>query len=316
MAKAKKLKSVEIPDSVDAIGGGVFQNCTALESLRLSAACKNYYDYTFLGCSSLRVLEFPEGTEKLGYHVLDYSIKEVHIPDSLRVWEDLPPIQYVASENSYFYMIAKTRETRLIPYIKIKGKEASVEDDKYKVKLQIAGLEKEAVCFYTREEPYGFLCSDYAASFMLDGMQFSSVNQYYLYQKCRFLDAKELADEIMATDDAELQKKTANRFQYWYGEPRPSMIADVLEEKDLWNELRSAFLLRGTKAKFAQNENLRRQLLETGDAWLVACSQKGDDPFESGSWPVDGIIDVAKWKRKNILGFILMEVRKELKTEE
>ena len=66
-------------------------------------------------------------------------------------------------------------------------------------------------------------------------------------------------------------------------------------------------------AKFSQNEDLKKMLLDTGDAWLVECAHS-DTVWACGiRLNEDERFDSGKWRGQNILGFALMEVRSILR---
>ena len=46
------------------------------------------------------------------------------------------------------------------------------------------------------------------------------------------------------------------------------------EEESQWNGMKQIIAFRGLMAKFLQNENLKNQLLSTGNAYLVECAYK------------------------------------------
>ena len=72
--------------------------------------------------------------------------------------------------------------------------------------------------------------------------------------------------------------------------------------------------VRGVLAKFSQNPDLARQLLSTGDAYLVECAHS-DTIWACGFRPdEDGRLDMDKWRGQNLLGFLLMEVRRVLQS--
>ena len=73
---------------------------------------------------------------------------------------------------------------------------------------------------------------------------------------------------------------------------------------------------RGVKAKFLQNPDIMKELLDTGDALLCECA--GHDRIwgiginlQNSEWQ-----DVSNWNGSNYLGIILMEVREELRKEQ
>ena len=74
--------------------------------------------------------------------------------------------------------------------------------------------------------------------------------------------------------------------------------------------------VRGLLAKFSQNADLKKQLLDTGDAWLVECAHS-DIIWACGiRLNEDERFDASKWRGQNILGFALMEVRSILRKAE
>lgn len=72
-------------------------------------------------------------------------------------------------------------------------------------------------------------------------------------------------------------------------------------------------VFRGLMAKFSLNEDLKQQLLDTGNAYLVECA--GSDKIWTCGVHLkdDKRFDAANWTGDNILGFALMEVREVLK---
>jgi len=71
-----------------------------------------------------------------------------------------------------------------------------------------------------------------------------------------------------------------------------------------WEDIKVDVMRCGLMAKFTQNENLKKLMLSTGDAELIE-----DSPYD-GFWG-------AANNGKNMLGKLLMEVRRELeKTKE
>ncbi len=80
--------------------------------------------------------------------------------------------------------------------------------------------------------------------------------------------------------------------------------------------MRQLVAVRGLLAKFSQNAELKQQLLDTGDAWLVECAHS-DTVWACGiRLNEDERFDSSKWRGQNILGFALMEVRSILRGTE
>ena len=166
-------------------------------------------------------------------------------------------------------------------------------------RLIISGQEVDAFFFHKPDEPNGYLSNWYPSPFELDDMHFTSVEQYIMYRKCMAFGDKASAKAVMATEDVAKQQAI--------GRNATGYIETV------WAGMRQMIAFRGLMAKFAQNADLRQQLLDTGDAYLVECA-KSDKVWACGiRLSDDKRFDAAKWTGENILGFALMEVRERLR---
>lgn len=156
-----------------------------------------------------------------------------------------------------------------------------------------------AVFFHLPQDPDGYLSNWYPATFTLDGITFSSTEQYIMYRKCQIFGDMASASAVLATDDPTQQQdigRNANDFN-----------------ATLWDGLKQAIAFRGLMAKFSQNEELKKQLLDTGDVYLVECAHS-DVIWACGIWVNEKErFDISKWRGQNILGFTLMEVRDALR---
>ena len=166
-------------------------------------------------------------------------------------------------------------------------------------KLTISGLEVDAFFFHRPEEPHGYLSNWYTSPFDLDGMHFSSVEQYIMYRKCMIFGDETSAKAVLATEDTASQQAIGRKAAGYIG--------------SVWAGLRQMVVLRGLMAKFSQNEDLKQKLLDTRDAYLVECA--GSDKVWACGIRLndDKRFDAANWTGDNILGFALMEVREMLK---
>ena len=156
--------------------------------------------------------------------------------------------------------------------------------------------------FYHPDEEYGCFSNWYQAAFDYAGRHYANSEQFMMYQKVMMFGKYELAEKIMSTDDPSKCKKLA-------GTKFPEFNADI------WEKTCETVVKRGVKAKFAQNPDICRILLDTGNALLAECSRydrKWGVGIDIGSskWR-----DVSNWNGKNLLGRILMQVRDELRTE-
>lgn len=167
--------------------------------------------------------------------------------------------------------------------------------------LKINGKTVSAIFFHKPDEPYGWLSNWYLCDFELDGMKFSSAEQYIMYQKCVLFGDNASAKKVMSTDDPAQQQAIARSAS--------GFIPKV------WEGIRQTVVEKALYARFAQNENSKKSLLDTGDAWLVECANS-DKIWACGvGLYKDEKNDVGNWQGTNILGFALMKVREDIRRE-
>lgn len=167
--------------------------------------------------------------------------------------------------------------------------------------LLISGRQVDAVFFHLPEEPYGFLSNWYLSPFDLDGIHYSSMEQYIMCQKCILFGDHATAKKVLLTDDPSEQQKL--------GKLCSGYINSV------WAGARQAIAMRGLLAKFSQNADLKELLLDTRDAYLVECAHS-DKIWACGiRLHEHERFDATKWTGQNILGFALMAVRETIKME-
>ncbi len=154
------------------------------------------------------------------------------------------------------------------------------------------------ICFHNPDEENAYLSNWYSSDFTVNGINFSSMEQYMMYQKAlRFGDTK-IADKILATDDVAKIKKLGREVQGY--------------DDSVWNGVRQIIVYEGLTAKFSQNEALKAKLLETKDVILAECAVR-DKIWGIGlSMTDEKRFDKDKWKGQNLLGYALMLVREHL----
>lgn len=156
----------------------------------------------------------------------------------------------------------------------------------------------EVVCFHNPNEENGYLSNWYPSSFTIDGVTFSSMEQYMMYQKALCFHDAEIAREILSTDDV-AQIKALGR-----------MVSNYNDNH--WNGVRQIIIYEGLYAKFSQNPDLKRQLLQTGDNLLAECAVR-DRIWGIGlSMRDPDRLNRYKWNGQNLLGYALMMVRNKL----
>ena len=114
------------------------------------------------------------------------------------------------------------------------------------------------VCFHNEYEENGYLSNWYPSKFSINGIGYSSMEQYMMYSKAVCFKDDKVAKQILATEDcAKIKDLGRNVTGY---------------DDNMWNGVRQIIVYEGLKAKFSQNADLKRQLVDTGDAVLAECA--------------------------------------------
>jgi len=154
------------------------------------------------------------------------------------------------------------------------------------------------ICFHNPDEENGYLSNWYPSPFTLDGVAFSSMEQYMMYRKAVCFGDEKVAAQIIATEDV-AEIKALGRIVSGYDE-------------SLWNGVRQIVVYEGLLAKFSQNSELGERLKRTGNTVLAECAVK-DRIWGIGLSMHDlNRLDRAKWQGQNLLGYALMMVRERL----
>ncbi len=155
--------------------------------------------------------------------------------------------------------------------------------------------------FYKETEELGCLSNWYKSAFTYAGIHYSCAEQYMMYQKAMLFDDETVAKQILETDDT-YEMKSLGRLVHHYNDA-------------LWRKLSYRIMYKGIKAKFLENDDLRKILFSTKDNILAECAPR-DYIWGIGMTSDDPEIqDTSKWKGSNKLGALLMEVREDLRRE-
>jgi len=141
----------------------------------------------------------------------------------------------------------------------------------------------------------------YACRFVVDGVTFRCAEQYMMYGKALLFGDKEIGAEILVAEHPKTQKALGRK------------VKDF--DQGVWERERMRIVKAGNRAKFTQNEELLATLLATKGTTLVEAS-----PFDR-IWGI-GLAatdpraqDPKQWKGRNLLGYVLTELRDELLAE-
>ena len=163
----------------------------------------------------------------------------------------------------------------------------------------MSNLNNKIICFHNPDEENGYLSNWYLSDFTVDGVKFTSMEQYMMYMKAVTFNDMDSAEKILAISDVE-KIKGLGRGVKGYNDT-------------IWNGVRQIVIYNGLLEKFRQNEKLKKELLSTEDAILAECAVM-DTIWGIGlSMHDQNRFDMDKWKGQGLLGFAIMKVRDELK---
>ena len=92
--------------------------------------------------------------------------------------------------------------------------------------------------FHNPDEPYGFLSNWYKSEFSVDGIKFTSMEQYMMYEKAILFEDAEIASQILKTDDVVLIKELGRKVSNY--------------NDTVWNGMRQVVIYKGLLEKFRQ----------------------------------------------------------------
>lgn len=146
----------------------------------------------------------------------------------------------------------------------------------------------------------GFMSNWHKSPFVVNDQHYNCMEQYMMAEKARIFLDEEVRAKILASPYPKAQKEFGRKVRNY--------------DETIWGELRYAVVLQGTMAKYQQNEELKKELLETGTAVLAEASPY-DDLWGIGMAESNpNAKDQSKWGQ-NLLGKVLMEARTLLRDQ-
>ena len=165
--------------------------------------------------------------------------------------------------------------------------------------LELGENRPEMLLFYghrvTKAVTETCLSQWYPCQFEVEGVTYTSAEQYMMAEKAKLFGDEEIRAEILNTDDPRMCKALGRKVKNF--------------DKAVWDKEKEHIVRKGNTKKFLQNSALRNFLLSTGDKVLVEAS-----PTDRG-WGIGmgknnpDALDPQKWRGQNLLGFALMNVR-------
>lgn len=153
----------------------------------------------------------------------------------------------------------------------------------------------KVVCFHNPDEENGYLSNWYMCNFNVNGIDYSSMEQYMMYQKAIYFMDFNTAEKILEIHDVAEIKRLGRIVKNF--------------NDDVWAGVRQMIVYNGLVEKFSQNPTLMRQLKYTDNSliaecavndkiWGIGLSMKDEDRFYPN-----------RWRGKNLLGYALMMCR-------
>ena len=142
----------------------------------------------------------------------------------------------------------------------------------------------------------------YEIGFDIDAIHYPSAEHYMMAEKARLFGDIEVLEQILNSTHPGDAKKLGRKVRNY--------------DESLWRAHRFDIVIRGNKAKFSQNEELKEYLLNTKNRVLVEASPL-DKIWGIGMDANDNDAEnPSKWRGLNLLGFALMVARDEMLGEE
>ena len=138
----------------------------------------------------------------------------------------------------------------------------------------------------------------FPCEFEIDGIKYNCTEQYMMHQKALLFGDLGIAGRIMESPNPRFQKALGRQVDGF--------------DKEKWEAVCSSIVFKANYAKFTQNEELKQQLLSTGNRILVEASP------EDAIWGIGigesftGVEDPKNWRGFNLLGWALTLVRQEI----
>lgn len=150
---------------------------------------------------------------------------------------------------------------------------------------------KKGIAFRGKDS---FLSNFFQCDIRIDEELYTSVEQFYQYQKCITCEDHDRAQKIMKTDDPQYIKR----------------LGDDCQENYEWLEIKVYIMFKGLFYKFSQNEALALKLLDTEQQGQFEATT--DHFYGAGIGWHSKKWGLYSWNGKNILGTLLTKVRRIL----
>ena len=231
--------------------------------------------------------------------VLENSKSQALRDKGIKVRPDNPP-RYVERRRYMFKFLSSAKSTD--PSARVVGDKLKYNGRFYTADnihtAQIAAAEHTTttdsqVRFYGQLSPFS---NFYRAGFSLLGVDYNCVEQALMYNRAMNANDRRMAFLIKRETNPATMKRLGNRY-------RPTSDAAKKQEHE--------FLADAVYQKFAENNDLKQELLNTGEKLLLECNPY-DLEYSTGLAADNPMLDNLEFTGKNVLGKILRDVRNKL----
>ena len=131
------------------------------------------------------------------------------------------------------------------------------------------------------------------------GHLFATTEQAFMWEKAIFFNDHESASKILREENPAKAKKLGREVKNF--------------DDSKWSKVCYEIMYLINYEKYFQNTRLKNILLNTGDKMIIEANPK-DTRWGIGlSAEDDRVLDESQWQGENLLGKVLMELRKDLK---
>ena len=137
------------------------------------------------------------------------------------------------------------------------------------------------------------------SDFEIDGIIYKSAEHFMMAEKARLFNDSESLMRVIDSKHPHEAKKLGRKVKNF--NPKN------------WDEHKFDVVVRGNFAKFSQNDELKKFLIQTNDRVLVEASPVDNIWGIGMATDNENVMNPNLWKGHNLLGYALMEVRDQLK---
>jgi N-glycosidase YbiA len=149
-------------------------------------------------------------------------------------------------------------------------------------------MSENTINFYSQKAEYGCFSNFYMAPINIGGKTWRTTEHYFQAQKFAGTKYESHIRNLKSPNEAAMEGRRR----------------DFPLRRD-WESVKDNIMLNALRAKFTQHPDLKKILLDTGDAKLIEHTEKDSYWGDGGNG-----------KGKNMLGILLMQIRSEFKNKE